>query len=194
MAYQNNRGNYGNNQNTNRTGGSYGGSPARGSNNARGGTGTNSYVKSSTVLRFFVDDSRVDPKTGKGHETKGGFDQNVTEKTVLYLNKDEVQHLIDELQATLGGEDGASLTLFGNVKTNRQTGDNFDSVNILVKAKKSRQGQGGSFRGNGGGGRKSYPPSQGQGQARSHETPVESSPETREYGTPANGYGIEPTF
>lgn len=181
MSY-NNRGNYGNNRN-------YGGNGNRNNGNNRSqGYDDNKYLNPSSTKKVIHYNGDTDPTTGKDKTLRVSFSENETEEISFSLTPEKVQDFINRLQAASdaeGGTGGAYLSFYCKRSRNKRTGEEFDGINILVNKQNppDERYQRGSFRGNAGGGRRTYPANGGGNTYSGRETGNRNSEDYTTRGT-----------
>jgi hypothetical protein len=164
MAYNNNRGGYGNRQGgRSQNGGSRGGfggrsGGGRSGGNARGGDDFK-YVRSSFFDKHLIFEAEK-PADGPAPREKKELEPGVTEEITITLSPQKTEQLMKKLQDAINdqaGDGGVRMTMYCQHKINQQDNSEFDGASILVVAKFPPKNQNGYQGQKGGTGRKDYP-------------------------------------
>lgn len=164
MAYNNNRGGYGNRQGggyQNNRGGGRSGGFSRGGGNRGGNRGGDDfkYVRSSFFDKHLIFEAEKNGNEPAPREKKE-LEPGVTEEITITLSPQKTEQLMKKLQDAINdqaGDGGVRMTMYCQHKINQQDNSEFDGASILVVAKFPPKNQNGYQGQKGGSGRKDYP-------------------------------------
>lgn len=130
------------------------------------------YVYSSSFVKTIIYESEVEGVPPEKEQVK--LEKGITEEIAFTLTADKVDDFITKFKAALDdpqGDGGVRITMYCGPKTNKETGELFDSASITIVGKfankKGNFGKGGSFS-KGNNGRRDYP----QGKPEQKESPA----------------------
>lgn len=167
MAYQQNgqRGGYaGRGGNSNNRGGSNGGGGYNRGGQNRGGNngGSDRYLRSSSFVKNIILEAE------NGRKEPAPMEPGVTEEIAFTLTAQKADEFIKKIQDAQNdpqGDGGIRVTMYAQAKVNKDTGEEFDGLQLMVVGKfpprNQQQQRGGSFNRGGNNGRRDYGNSDG---------------------------------